>query len=261
MDPESPASNQATPAIPVLLTPAPLDHFTPSPLDRFVAFCEVLLCSDYPTQLLLLQLFTAFHFSPQNPDGTLNLPFVVALSLGDTLLLLGLIVALIRARGDRPRVIFLGERPIWPEVRAGVPMTFIALLIAVVIMVTIQLVAPGLRTVPRNPLQDLVSSPLDASIFAVVVVIAGGVREELQRAFLMDRFERWLGGPAVGIVVASIVFGLGHALQGADAVIATSLLGAYWAFTYVRRRSVVAPVVSHSGFNLLQLLQLLVLGR
>ncbi len=31
----------------------------------------------------------------------------------------------------------------------------------------------------------------------------------------------------------------------------------FWAIIYLRRRSIVAPVVSHSGFNLLQLGQFL----
>jgi membrane protease YdiL (CAAX protease family) len=110
-------------------------------------------------------------------------------------------------------------------------------------------------------LQDLVQTKRDAVLFAVVVVVAGGVREELQRAFLLRRFERWLGGARVGIVVTSAAFGAGHLLQGADAAIATALLGAFWAIVYLRRRSAVAPVVSHSGFNLLQLAQFLAIPR
>ena len=91
-------------------------------------------------------------------------------------------------------------------------------------------------------------------------MIAGGIREELQRAFVLRRFERQLGGPLVGVIVASAAFGAGHRVQGADAAIATALLGAFWAVTYLRRRSVIAPVISHSGFNLLQLLQFATLG-
>jgi len=87
------------------------------------------------------------------------------------------------------------------------------------------------------------------------------VREEVQRAFLLRRFERWLGGGRVGVIVTSVSFGLGHKIQGLDAAVATSVLGGFWAFIYLRRRSVVAPVVSHSGFNLLQLAQFLRLGR
>jgi membrane protease YdiL (CAAX protease family) len=63
------------------------------------------------------------------------------------------------------------------------------------------------------------------------------------------------------VVVASIAFGAGHFLQGADAAVATALLGAFWAVVYLRRRSTVAPMVSHSGFNLMQLAQFMVIGR
>jgi uncharacterized protein len=265
MDPESPASEQASPALPVpditaaAWTPPPAAlPAPPSALDRVVALFEVILCSDFPTQLLLLQLFTMLGFAPRDADDTLNLTFVVALSLADTVLLVGLIVVLVRLRGERARDLFLGHRPFWTEFRVGVPMILYALIGAVGLMNIIQRIAPSLHTVPRNPLEDLVGSPQDAVVFAIVVVVAGGVREELQRAFLMNRFERWLGGPLVGIIIASLFFGLGHALQGFDAVIATAVLGAFWAIVYVKRRSVVAPVVSHSGFNLLQLVFLTV---
>src|SRR5207237_6689351 len=97
-------------------------------------------------------------------------------------------------------------------------------------------VSPQLHTVERNPLQDLIQTPRDIALFTVVVVVAGGLREEVQRAFLLRRFERWLGGSRVGIVVVSVGFGAGHLLQGADAAIATGILGAFWAVVYLRRR-------------------------
>ena len=53
----------------------------------------------------------------------------------------------------------------------------------------------------------------------------------------------------VGLVLYSLVFGLGHSLQGWDAVLTTMLLGMFWGYVYLTRRSIVAPVVSHSGFN------------
>ena len=91
--------------------------------------------------------------------------------------------------------------------------------------------------------------------------MAGGVREEIQRAFILHRFDVWLGGGTVGLVVGSIAFGAGHIVQGYDAAIATGLLGVFWGVVYLRRRSVIAPIVSHSGFNLLELLQYLAFVR
>jgi membrane protease YdiL (CAAX protease family) len=111
--------------------------------------------------------------------------------------------------------------------------------------------------VSQNPLQALLRSPRDAWLFAFVVVVAGGVREEIQRAFLLHRFDVWLGGGTVGLIVTSVGFGAGHLLQGADAALATGLLGAFWGVVYLRRRSAVAPMVSHAGFDLIQIAQFL----
>src|SRR5262249_2097311 len=146
------------------------------------------------------------------------------------------------------------------EARLGVPLVFVALVIAAAVLLSVQHFAPSLHNVVHNPLQDLIRTRRDAVVFGFVVVIGGGVREEIQRAFILQRFERWLGGGALGVVVGSIVFGSGHLLQGVDAAIATGLLGAFWGGVYLRRRSVVAPMVSHSGFNLLELAQAFTLG-
>ena len=113
---------------------------------------------------------------------------------------------------------------------------------------------------PHNPLQDLVRNRWDAVIFAFVVMIAGGVREEIQRGFVLRRFEQYLGGGAVGLVVFSALFGLGHLEQGRDVALATAILGAFWGAIFLRRRSIVGPMVGHAGFNLAQVVKFLTLG-
>jgi membrane protease YdiL (CAAX protease family) len=234
---------------------------SPSRIARLVALIEVLLCSDYPTQTALGATLTAVGYAPYGPDGQLRVSFVVTLSLVDTVLLVGLIVFFLVAHGERPRDVFLGRRPVAQEVSYGVPLVLVALAVGIALLAMIQRFAPSLHTVEHNPLQDLIRTPRDIWWFALVVVVAGGVREELQRAFLLHRFEHWLGGPTVGLVVGSLAFGAGHLLQGADAAITTGTLGLLWGLVYLRRRSAVAPIVSHSGFNLLQIGQFLVTGR
>jgi membrane protease YdiL (CAAX protease family) len=225
-----------------------------------VALLEVILCSDYPTQLALAATFRAWGWQVIGPDGTLSASFVFFLSLTDTVFLLGLILLFLWAHNERARDIFLGTRPIGREVRLGLPLTLGAFAIAASVLLIVQQVAPGLHTVPRNPMQDLIRTPLNVAMFAVLAVVAGGVREELQRAFLIHRFEGWLGGKGVGVVAASAAFGVGHVVQGVDAALAIGLIGAFWAIVYLRRRSVIAPLVSHSCFNLLQIGQFVVLG-
>jgi membrane protease YdiL (CAAX protease family) len=219
---------------------------------RSIALLEILICSDYPTQFALAATFAAFGFTPA-ADGTLSLAYIVALSLIDTVFLVGLILMFLQAHGESARELFFGARPIGDEARRGLGLIFVALLIAAAVMLTIQQLVPSLHNVEHNPLQDMIKTPGQTALFALVVVIAGGVREELQRAFILRRFEQHLGGPIVGVIVASIAFGAGHYVQGADATVATAFLGAFWAIVYLRRRSAVAPMVSHSGFNLIEI--------
>ena len=115
--------------------------------------------------------------------------------------------------------------------------------------------APSLRNVPRNPLEDLIRNRSDAVIFGVVVMIAGGVREEVQRGFIIHRFEGFLGGGLVGVLLYSLLFGLGHFEQGWDASVVTAFLGVLWGLVYLHRRSIIAPMVSHAGFNLAQVVK------
>ena len=236
-------------------------HPTPALTARATALLEVIVCSGFPTQIVLQITFALAGVVPTGADGRLDLWYVVALQLTDAVLLTTLIAVFLHARGEGLREVSLGTRPVSREALAGVPMIFGAFAVALGVLVAVQTFAPWLHNVAHNPLQDLISRPADAAVFAVVVVVAGGLREEIQRAFLLRRFERWLGGPGVGLVVTSAAFGAGHAMQGIDAAIATGLLGAFWGLVYLRRRSIAAPVVSHAGFNLLQLVQLVMLGR
>jgi membrane protease YdiL (CAAX protease family) len=228
---------------------------------RAVAVIEILLCSDFPTQIAIGATFAAIGFAPHTSSGRLSVPYVVGLSLADTAALVALVFLFLRAHGERPRDVLIGRRRVVPEIAAGVPMILVALGIGIGVLLAIQKFAPSLHTVDKNPLQDLLRSPRDAWLFAFVVVVAGGVREEIQRAFLIHRFDVWLGGGATGVIVTSTAFGAGHLIQGLDAAIATGLLGAVWGVVYLRRRSCVAPMVSHSGFDLLQIAQFFFIGR
>ena len=228
---------------------------------RIVALFEVLLCSDYPTQLAVGATLAAFGIRPLTATGALSLRYIVSLSLIDTAMLVGLVFLFLRSHGERVRHVLLGSRSSLREAGFGVPLIIGALVVAIVVIGSLRILAPSLHNLARNPLQDLIAGPRDAALFAVVVVVAGGIREEIQRAFVLHRFSVWLGGPAAGLVVSSVAFGLGHRLQGNDVAIATGTLGLYWGAVYLRRRSFVGPMVSHAGFNLIELLQYFAIGR
>ncbi len=238
--------------------PAPIDP--PRSAARIRAVVQVLACSGIPTQLLLIQVLALVGVRPFVEGETLNAMWVFLLSLADTMLLLVLIGVLLAANGESVRDVFLGARPARTEVPLGLLSVVPVLLIAAAVLLTSQYLAPWLHNVPDNPLAGLLQSPRDRWLFAIVALVAGGVREEVQRAFLLTRFEQHLGGARVGLVVTSVAFGLGHLLQGFDAALATGTLGFIWGAMYLWRRSSVAPIVSHAGFNGLEIARYLVVG-
>lgn len=229
------------------------------PIERVNAVLECILCSGFPTQIGLILVLSGFGLSMQGAEGGLNPRFVFTLSLLDTGLVVGLCVLFLRAHGESAREVLLGRVRLLREVLLGVALVPLVFAIVILVLATVLTYAPWLHNVPRNPLEDMLGSRLDAAIFAVVVMIAGGVREEVQRGFIVHRFGQYLGGGAAGVAVHSMVFGLGHYEQGYDAALATGLLGVFWGVVYLRRRSIVAPVVSHAAFNLAQVVKFLAL--
>jgi CAAX protease family protein len=230
------------------------------PIERAAAALEVILCSGFPTQLIIITVLTTFGMKPLVGSGQLSPSFVFSLTLIDTLVLIGLILFFLRAHRESPRDVFIAARPHTRELLFGVALIPASFAVIIAVLLLLQLVDPALRNVPRNPLQDLAHTRGNAIVFALVVMVAGGVREEVQRAFVLRRFEQYLGGGAVGLVLFSVIFGLGHLPQGHDVAIATAVLGAFWGAIYLRRRSVLGPMVGHAGFNLAQVVKFVVVG-
>ena len=244
-----------TEPIPVSPPASPLDSGSPGQR-RLIALAEIFLCSSLPTQLLLQVLLVQAGWAPLTETGGFSLSFVVTMSLADTALLILLMVVLTRAHAQSVSELWLGRRPIVREALLGLALVPTVFLLVIVVLSAVRALAPWLHNVPTNPLEEMArGGMLDAAAFGLVAVFAGGVREELQRAFLLRRFERHLGGPVVGVIVLSVAFGLGHAVQGWDAAVTTGALGAFWAILYLWRRSSVAPLVSHAGFNSLEVLR------
>jgi membrane protease YdiL (CAAX protease family) len=193
-------------------------------------------------------------------EGRLSPAFVFTLSLLDAFVVIGLVFFFFRSHREPPRAVLLGGRGSLREAAVGIALIPVVFLVVVFVLALILTLAPGLHNVVRNPLQDMLLTRGDALIFGAVVMISGGVREEVQRGFILHRFGTYLGGAGWGVLIYSVFFGLGHLDQGYDAAIATGLLGALWGIVYLARRSIVAPMVSHAGFNVAQLVKYIVVA-
>jgi membrane protease YdiL (CAAX protease family) len=224
------------------------------------AVFEVVAASGFPTQLALGALLMAAGLRPFGADGQLSISYLAVLMPADTCLILALVVWRIRAGGERVRDVLIGARSWLREGWLGVGLIPAVLGGVVVVMLALRTAWPALHNVDANPFQALIRSPLDALLVGVLVILTGGVKEEVQRAFVLHRFDQHLGGARLGLVLYSLVFGSGHIIQGYDVAIVTALLGLAWGTIFLWRRSVVAPSVSHAGFNAAQVLQFVVFG-
>jgi membrane protease YdiL (CAAX protease family) len=242
--------------------PPPIELPRPTlPIERLGALMEVFLCSGLPTQLLVFQALTYLGMPARSTDGGWSPPFIVAMALIDMVLVLLLVWLFLRAHREPVAAFVLGPRRVRREMLLGVALIPAAFLLVVMVLAVVLVLRPSLHNVAVNPFERMLQTPRDAAIFAVVVMLAGGVREEVQRGFIVRRFDQYLGGGLVGVVLYSVVFGLGHIEQGYAAAIATGSLGAAWGILYWTRQSIVAPMISHAGFNLAQLLKYVGLGR
>src|SRR5688572_4379659 len=146
---------------------------------RIQAIIEVLLCSSVPTQLLIAFVLRQAGLAAFDESGQLSLPFVATLSVVDTLVLVGLMAALTRARGERVRDLWVGNRPIGRETALGALLIPVVFLMVVVLLNLLLALAPWLHNVPTNPLEQMAGTAGGAATLAVVAIFAGGLREEL----------------------------------------------------------------------------------
>lgn len=219
------------------------------------ALAEVIACSGFPTQIAIAGLLALLGVSPFDHAGRLSSAYVYLLSLADAVALVALVAWFLHLHGERPRDVLLGFRPPLREGLLGLLQVPIVFALVVLVMAVLQHLAPWMHNVTKNPMEGLITSRLDAVLFVLVAVVGGGVREEVQRAFILHRFDRHLGGAWLGLVLFSIVFGLGHVIQGRDVAVTTAVLGFFWGAVYLQRRSVASTVVSHSAFNTTEILR------
>lgn len=101
---------------------------------------------------------------------------------------------------------------------------------------------------------------LDGTVAGLVgflgLAVLGAVAEEIfVRGVFLPSVEAVAGGTTVGTAVAvaltTVLFALGHGYQGWAGIVDTGLFGGLGlSLLYVWRRSLIAPVVAHAGWNL-----------
>src|SRR5687768_109624 len=134
------------------------------PTERIGAVLEVVICSGFPTQLLLIAVLRGFGMPLQTSGGGLNPQFVFAVSLLDAVLVIGLVLLFLRAHHESARDVLLGRVRLLREALVGVALIPLAFFIVLLIMAVVLTYAPQLHNVLTNPLEDMLRTRSDTAI-------------------------------------------------------------------------------------------------
>lgn len=93
-------------------------------------------------------------------------------------------------------------------------------------------------------------------IWLALTIFIGGFIEELQRIFIITRFERCFGmyGIVFALIVESLLQGAGHAYQGPERAIIYIFVGLIFGLVYLRKRSAIEAMACHAVYDVFGLL-------
>lgn len=90
-----------------------------------------------------------------------------------------------------------------------------------------------------------VRGPTQLVIAFIMVIVVAVVEETIFRGYLILRLQAVTGRTSAAVVLASLIFSLGHGYQGTAGAITVFILGVILALIYLWRQSLIAPVVIH----------------
>lgn len=91
----------------------------------------------------------------------------------------------------------------------------------------------------------------ERALFALVAISAGICEEVVYRAWLLDLLHGSAGlSGATLVIVAAVLFGLGHYYQGYSGIVITSLLGLAFCGLYIASGTLLVPIIVHALIDL-----------
>lgn len=208
--------------------------------------------------LVAIALYWAYQISAQRSYNALPADFsTFALRIAiKKFILIGSIFLLLRLDGEGFEEIGVNRRPWLRHLGIGLG---IGVAMFFVFNVGLGSIMGSLFPRPADSGPSVMAyfrQPANLLVWLPIGIFGGGVVEELQRIFVITRFEKWLGRPGLilGLILSSTMFGFGHLYQGLGIAIATSVSGAVLALVYLRQRSALEPIAAHALSDILAIL-------
>lgn len=182
----------------------------------------------------------------------LSFPLVAGAIVFHDIALTALALYLVWRNGEGLAAVGWSRRGWGREMLVGAAL-FVPLLLGIAALDAL-LRAAGLAEPVRPPDYLLPRSGSDYALAVVLLVTVAVAEETVFRGYLLRRFSQATGSTTLAVVLSSVLFALGHGYQGSLGIIAVGAIGVVFAVVYLKRGSLVAPMVMHFIQNFLGLI-------
>ncbi|MCY1036726.1 CPBP family intramembrane metalloprotease [Corallococcus sp. BB11-1] len=166
-----------------------------------------------------------------------------------------LVAVLVWRDGQGPAQVGLVREGWAKELLLGVPVLVGTYVVHIAASVPMAAVAVALKLAGQEMLARkgvaaaLMDTGLSVPAFAAIMVLVTGFEEFVFRGFLVPRLRVVLGRWVPAVLVAALLFCVGHFYEGILAVFQTFVLGAWFGFVFWFRGRLLPLIVAHAAFN------------
>ena len=197
---------------------------------------------------LYVLIFTASSI-PVLPSG---LNEILLSIVKNKILFIIAVIILLKLEGDRFTDLGFRKQKLLIQIIFGISFGFITWLLVNIVFNPVITAVNTHEVKPANEILKYMKDSASLYLWIPVVTLAA-FSEELQRIFVLTRFEKWFGkyGLYIAVLITSVIFGIGHLYQGMNAAIGTGIGGMLNSLVYLRKRSAIEVIICHAVFNIL----------
>jgi membrane protease YdiL (CAAX protease family) len=210
--------------------------------------------------LILLFWFSAFSTYFANlghvPKIDLNPSLLLQLALSNTFVTIAFVVVFMLLGKEQPRDIGFRSERFWGQLLIGSAFGLgLALVDHLAVGNLMKTLAPETFNEGMRMLAEFMGK-INIVVWILAALFMGGFIEELQRLFIITRFERCFGtvGIVLALVMESLLQGAGHAYQGPERSFIYIFVGLAFGLVYLRKRSAVEAMACHAVYDVFGLL-------
>jgi len=206
--------------------------------------------SSWPEQLVEVSVFL-FLIVPSMvlsffvvKRGTMGFVLVAIATILRDLALVSLILFFIWRNGESVNNIGWTFKNVWKEIGLGIGLFIPFFFTAGFFESALRLAG---FSVPSTPLPSFMAArgPAESLLAIVLVTVVALAEETIFRGYLILRLKAITASPVAAALLSAAIFSLGHGYEGSAGVVTVGVMGLAFAFIYMWRQSLVAPIVMH----------------